>query len=298
MPKTIIVNDSENQGSLTSYTFLKSASGIADAWAELYVDEVSLRVRVDDYFGPPDQILNLINSNLPDWSEKVIIKSRPDHRSVFSKAGYREEAFVHGYFSGVDMHFMTYYLNKNRAVPTEFNSDVSDDLVFPFSVKPKPFNDIPPIYKANSENAEEIASFYSKIFPVYPTPVTDPKYIKKVIEGDSIYRFIRQNGMIVSVACAEVNPKYRNAELSDCGTLKDVSGRGFMKLILSALMEDLNKLEVKSIYSIARAASPSMNAVFKGFQFDLTGTLIKNVLIYSGFEDMNVWSRSLKRERI
>ena len=105
-----------------------------------------------------------------------------------------------------------------------------------------------------------------------------------------MYKYIKQDGTIVSAACAEINRKYGNAELSDCGTLPTVTGKGYMKAILSALLVDLKEQEIKSIYSIARSDSAGMNAVFKSLGFDYTGTLIKNVYIFSGFEDMRVWS--------
>jgi RimJ/RimL family protein N-acetyltransferase len=94
----------------------------------------------------------------------------------------------------------------------------------------------------------------------------------------------------VSAACAEINRAYRNAELSDCGTLKDMAGRGYMRAILSALMKDLQEEGIHALYSIARSESVSMNAVLKNLGFDCTGALIQNVRIFSGFENMNVWS--------
>ena len=290
MAETIFVYCSESDPELQSRIFTVPMETHADAGAELYIDKFSLRVRMDDYFGPLEKVMALLRIHLPNWTEKVIIKSRPDHRRQFSEAGYREEAFVRGYYSGMDMHFMTTYLHpKRKELVTSKNEIVSDTGRY-FDQGTSSNQSVPLIHTATVADADELAQFYSSIFPVYPTPITDPQFLNKVIAGDSRYKFVREKGVIVSAACAEINRAYRNAELSDCGTLKNMAGKGFMKAILSAFMKDLQEEGIHALYSIARSESVSMNAVLKNLGFDCTGTLIQNVYIFSGFENMKVWS--------
>ena len=290
MAETIFVYRSESDPELQSRIFTAPMKIHADAGAELYIDKLSLRVRMDDYFGPLEQVMILLHLHLPNWTEKVIIKSRPNDRLFFSAAGYCEEAFVRGYYFGIDMHFMTAYPNPNRKKGASRTNQIAVDTSQSFDRFTFTNQSVPDIHTATSGDAEDLARFYATIFPVYPTPITDPQYLKKMISGDSLYKFIRREGAIVSAACAEINRTYRNAELSDCGTLKDMAGKGFMKAILSAFMKDLQEEGIHALYSIARSESVSMNAVLKNLGFDYTGTLIQNVCIFSGFEDMNVWS--------
>jgi len=291
MAKTVFLYFSELEPDLGSGVYLKPITGSADAGAEVYIDELSRRVRLDDYFGLPDRVIKLLNTHLPEWTEKIILKSRPEDLSKFMKHGFREEAVVHGYFSGVDMHFLTCYTTPERSESTEIKPEPSGISRFSTAEEPGILNRQAVIRKATPEDAQELARFYSNIFPLYPTPVSDSEYIKEAIEGNSIYRYIRQDGVIVSAACAEINTKYSNAELSDCGTSESASGKGYMKSILSSLIKELDEMGVNHIYSIARAKSPGINAVFKSLGFEYTGTLIQNVYIFSGFEDMKVWSR-------
>lgn len=291
MAKTVFLYFSELEPELGSGVYLKPITGFADAGTEVYLDELSRRVRLDDYFGQPDQVIKLLFTHLPDWTEKIIVKSRPEDRIKYMDLGFREEALVHGYFSGIDMHFLTYYPKPERSESTEIKPEASGISRFTAAEESGILNRQAVIRTAIPEDAGELARFYSNIFPLYPTPVSDPEYIKDAIEGNSIYRYIRQNGVIVSAACAEINRKYSNAELSDCGTSASASGRGYMKSILSLLIKELDEMGVNHVYSIARANNPGINSVFKGLGFECTGTLIQNVFIFSGFEDMKVWSR-------
>lgn len=292
--KTIFVYHSEHDPNLARVVFDQPTSIAADSAVELFLDPFSRRIRIDDYFGSVQQVLNLITLHLPDWAEKIIVKSRPKDRHEFIKAGYMEEAMVFGYFSGIDMHFLTAYPNLLRGISEEH---LSNDFFNIESFSGQYFNLAQNnflIHTAVPEDAEELSDFYEKIFPLYPTPINDSGYLRKIILGDSVYQFIRSNGKIVSAACAEINWKYHHAELSDCGTLPEAAGKGCMKTILSSLIQSLTKTGILSTYSIARAKSESMNMVFKNLGFVCTGVLIQNVNIFSGFENMLVWSNRIE----
>lgn len=232
----------------------------------------------------------MVERHLYDWVGKIIIKSRPGDRFFFKSAGYQEEAFVKGYFAGTDMHFLTRYLKPERMIRECISMESGLTRTANSSVIP--LMDIT-VVQATENDAEELAGFYGEIFTVYPTPIADPSYLKRMISGDSVYMLIRHKQIIVSAACAEVNRHYKNAELSDCATLPEYGGKGLMKIILNQIIEKVEQQDIDSVYSIARARSSSMNSVFQSLGFEFTGTLIRNVKISSGLEDMNVWSRLL-----
>ena len=268
----------------TGTSYVKSGQN-EGVW--IFNDPLSERIRVDDYHGKITEVIKLIESHFYDWVGKVIIKSRPQHLESFLNAGFSEEALVQGYFSGTDMHFMARYLKPQRKisllpVPSFFEGNKE-------KFRLKSSNDIL-ITRANKEDAEALAAFYASIFKIYPSPVTDPAYLRKVISGNSVYMILKINGNIISAACAEVNPQYQHAELSDCATIPEYFGQGYIKQVLKSLMSEMDNLGIPALYSIARTASPAMNKVFRDLGFRFTGKMINNVRIVTGLEDMNVWS--------
>ena len=92
---------------------------------------------------------------------------------------------------------------------------------------------------ATEEDAQELAKLYGAIFETYPTPMNDERYIKKVMEEGTIFSVIEYEGTIVSAASAEVNEMYHNAELTDCATIPHHRKHGFMKVLISALEQEL-----------------------------------------------------------
>ena len=148
------------------------------------------------------------------------------------------------------------------------------------------------IHFAKPEEAEALAKLYRDSFRVYPTPVNDPAYVKKTIDDGTVYVFIRDGNRIVSAASAEINEKYRNAELTDCATAEDYEGKGYMRALLTELENHLRAREISCCYTIARSASFGMNKVFHQLGYKFGGRMVKNCMIYSGMEDMNVWYKS------
>ena len=108
-----------------------------------------------------------------------------------------------------------------------------------------------------------------------------------------MYAFIENAGRMVSCASAEINDRYHNAELTDCATITEAEGQGHMKSLLYFLEQKLKVIGIKCTYTIARAESLPMNKAFAQLGFIYGGRLIKNCVIYSGLEDMNVWYKSI-----
>ncbi|MBA4057659.1 MAG: putative beta-lysine N-acetyltransferase, partial [Marivirga sp.] len=138
-------------------------------------------------------------------------------------------------------------------------------------------------------DADELALLYSSTFKVYPTPLGDVTHILKTFDEGTKYVVIREQDKIVSVASAEINRRYSNAELTDCATLPGAQGKGYMKKLLTKLEELLMDDHIRCFYTIARAESYSMNKVFHQLNFTYGGRMTNNCFIYSGLEDMNVW---------
>lgn len=260
-----------------------------DACVTVYIDEYSRRIRIDDYQGSIAGVEKLINKSIKTWTEKLIVKSRPGDVADFERLGYRQEGVVAGYFSGTDMHFLVRYPSKERSHSPRLGDEealLRSVLILPQRVYTEPSH---AVGHATETEATALAQLYRDCFRVYPTPVGDPAHIKKTMEDGTVYVFIRDGNRIVSAASAEINEKYHNAELTDCATAEGHEGKGYMRALLTALEDHLRSRGITCCYTIARSASFGMNKVFHQLGYQFGGTMVRNCMIYSGMEDMNVW---------
>jgi len=260
----------------------------ARASVTLYEDEFSRRIRMDDYSGDPAAVLEVIDQNIPAWTEKVILKVRPQDVAFFKNKGFQEEAFIAGYFSGVDMHFLVRYLTDERS----HSSRVADEDAITQAVMlvaPAVASITTDVKFAGPNDAEDLARLYREAFRVYPTPVYDPMHVRKTMDEGTVYVFVREGQKIISAASAEINANYQNAELTDCATAEGYEGKGYMRALLTALDNHLKRRNIRCLYTIARSASFGMNKVFHQLGYTFGGRMTNNCMIYSGLEDMNVW---------
>jgi beta-lysine N6-acetyltransferase len=255
----------------------------------IYEDQFNKRIRVDDYDGDHSEIVTIIKQETDDWVEKVIVKSRPEDLSLFLSQGFKEEAHVKGYFLGKDMHFVVKYLSAERGISKKWNEEESIVTLILGSVI-KVRGEVPGVIEfASITDAAELAELYGTVFKIYPTPLSDVNYLKKTIEEGTVYAFIRESGKIVSAASAEINLQFQNAEMTDCASLTQAEGKGYMKKLISVLEKQLKKDNINCLYTIARAESYSMNKVFYQLGYTYSGRMVNNCYVYSGIEDMNVW---------
>lgn len=266
-------------------TVLKSGS----ATISLYTDLFNKRIRIDDYAGPPEEILTLIGNSTPDWVEKMIVKSRDKEVPFFLSNGFGKEASVKGYFSGADMHFLVRYPVSERGQNVKLiaEKEIITNLLSQYPISSE--TDTKEVELAKEGDAEELAKLYGQVFQVYPTPLNDADYVRQTMQEGTKYVRIRAQNKIVSAASAEINRQYANAELTDCATLPEAQGKGHIKKLLSKLDEILIADNIQCLYTIARAESYGMNKAFYQLGYTYGGMLINNCFIYSGLEDMNVW---------
>ena len=66
-----------------------------------------------------------------------------------------------------------------------------------------------------------------------------------------------------------------------------------MTHLLRMLERELEKRGYLCAYTMARARSFGMNAVFYGMGYEFMGRLVNNCDIYGAYEDMNIWVRRL-----
>lgn len=259
------------------------------ATVSVYTDTFNKRIRIDDYVGDLDEVLNIINQNVSNWVEKLIVKSRKGDVPFFIAHGFSCEAFIKGYFAGADMYFVTMYFSAGRERSEKWHEEQS---IIQKLVADKNKTEAPSpegIKVATFSQAAELARLYKTIFKVYPTPLTEEAHIIKSMQEGTVYVYIEVDRQIVSAASAEINAKFKNAELTDCATLSEAEGKGHMKKLLFFLEQKLRRDGIMCCYTIARSESYSMNKAFAQLGYTYGGRLINNCMIYSGMEDMNVW---------
>ncbi|MGC4377113.1 putative beta-lysine N-acetyltransferase [Fictibacillus sp. Mic-4] len=270
-----------------------------DYFAEICLDFFNERLRVDDYRGNIPSLLGKIKSyvNAHQFT-KVIIKARQEHVQLFLKNGYQPEALFKDYFNGSHAVAMTKYFTNERR-KSEYWMD-EDELLEKVSALPlkKDVPLLPENYHlrlAETKDADGLAKLYGEVFEIYPTPMNDSTYIKKMMNDGTLFYIVETNGQIVSAASADINYTYHNAELTDCATLPEHRKFGLMKVLIASLEEELKKRQIFCAYSIARSLSFGMNAVFHQRGYEYTGRLAKNCKIFDKWEDMNLWVNDLSQ---
>ncbi len=266
------------------------------ARVSVYTDHFNKRLRIDDYAGPIGEVLAIIRGQVSDWVEKLIIKSRREDVAFFLSEGFTEEAYIKNYFSGADLYFLTQYFSPERKVSKNWKEEeIIIEKVLASNNQIQTEEESVRIEFATERDSEDLSKLYSNVFKVYPTPVSDASFIRKTINEGTVYAYIRRNGKIISAASAEINAEHRNAEMTDCASLKEAEGNGYMKKLISALEKKLLNEGITCLYSIARAESFSMNMVFHQLGYTYSGRMINNCYVYSGIEDMNVWYKIIVR---
>ncbi|MGG5253925.1 putative beta-lysine N-acetyltransferase [Neobacillus sp. SM06] len=261
------------------------------------MDPFNKRMRIDDYRGNLTDLIKAAD-NLAERmaAEKIILKGRSEHLVDFIEKGFQLEAIVDHYFLGSNAYFLTNYRSAERRKSENW---IAEDAIIRgiYERKETDKASFPPkeyeLKKAGEDVADELANLYRHVFPIYPTPLHDPEYVRKTMKEGTIYYAYFYNGKIVSAASAEVHSFYKNAELTDCATLQAHRKHGLMKWILKELEKELRKQNIYCAYSLARALSFGMNAALFQLGYNYRGRLINNCYIYDKLENMNAWVKNL-----
>jgi putative beta-lysine N-acetyltransferase len=262
------------------------------------LDFTNKRLRVDDYSGNVDAIYRrVVEMAKSHVLTKVFIKSREVDWQTFLSKGCMLEGIYKGYFNGNDAYCMAMYDDLARRTSDYW---LEEDLILQqvLSLPLKPDRPLVPnsmtMRLARLEDTDQLSQLYSHIFQTYPTPMNDPMYVAKTMREGTIYYLVESQDQLISAASAEINSVYANAEMTDCATLPTYRNQGLMRLLIHALEAELVARQITCAYSLSRALSFGMNAVFYQMGYRYYGRLTKNCDIYDKFEDMNLWTKSLK----
>lgn len=215
----------------------------------------------------------------------------------FLSAGYTQEALVPGFFKGrtAGVFAAKYFSNARRQIPPEERrlerigprGGESADPVH------RPGRSRRVVAACRPQDAEELSRIYRQVFATYPFPVNRPVYLKHMMQEGVRYFAVRAQGRIAAAAAAEIEQREQHAEMTDFATLPRHRGRGMAGSLLRHMEKTARALDIKTAFTIARAASPGMNAVFRKNRYRYAGLLRNNTQIAGRLESMTVWYKSL-----
>ncbi|KIL35506.1 beta-lysine acetyltransferase [Cohnella kolymensis] len=268
-----------------------------DFEAYLCVDYFNKRLRVDDYRGDLHSLCLRISEIAKENAlTKIFIKSRENDWQTLLSKGYMLEGIYKGYFNGSDAFCMALYFDLERRTSDYWMEEdriLNDVLLLPLKRERTPVPENFTLRLASEQDAGQLASLYKAVFQTYPTPMTNPSYIEKVMREGTIFYLFEVSGVTVSAASVEMNTVYGNAEITDCATLPAFRKHGLLRLLIHALEDNLLERNITCGYSLARALSFGMNAALFQLGYRYYGRLTKNCEIYDKFEDMNLWVKPI-----
>ena len=232
---------------------------------------------------------------------KVFAKVPASHIVGFEQRGYRMEALVPRFFGGEeDGAFLCRYFTDERSVDTR--ADAQLQVLALAEGKwgqglPVEAGAGPQVVALCPQDAAEMSRVYREVFPTYPFPIHDPDYLTSTMQENIAYYGVRQDGKIVAVASAEMDPEALNVEMTDFATLPEALGRGLALFLLHRMESDVEERGYLTAFTIARAVSAGMNVTFAKLSYIHAGTLVNNTNIGGQVESMNVWYKQLLARR-
>nr|WP_283809069.1 putative beta-lysine N-acetyltransferase [Tumebacillus amylolyticus] len=230
--------------------------------------------------------------------QKVVLLSREQEVRFLMQQGFVLEATVDQYWQDGPVYYMSRFLTSERREAAHW---VKEDSLLEDVLRTEGHS-LPPlsvpfqVRQATARDIPQLAALYRKVFASYPSPLTEPAYLKKSLVVNP-FSVIEVNGEIVSAAAAEIDAEYRNAEMTNCATDDAYRGRGLMRHLLRHLEDRLIERNIVNAFSIARARSFGMNAALHQEGYRYGGRLVNNCHICGNFEDMNVWGKVLKKTK-
>lgn len=264
--------------------------------ANIQLDPYNSRARLFDYQGDAEKTISAMNQICRRHQfGKLVCTVHPRDDRSFVDHGFLQEGAISGFFKGEDADCFSCFFDPQRE-KSEFLS--TENEIISYCATDDPEDDFPKISEgirtAQKEDAEKIAGLFREVFPFYPTPMDRPEYVKKMMDQDVLFKVLERDGVLASVASADMNQKFLHAEITDCATRTSFRGKGYLNQMVFSLENDLRTLGYLTAFSLARARSFGMNIVLSKRGYKYSGRHINNCRIMNGFEDMNIWVKRLQ----
>lgn len=217
---------------------------------------------------------------------------------LFYSNGFLLEASIPGFYNKQeDVFFVSKFLSSDRLLDIE-NSQLQElsKLLLEKSKTAKSSEKTVSEFKVKrlgKTDIESITEIYREIFLSYPFPIHNPGYILKTMDENVQYYGVKVDGKLAAIASSEIDKKGENAEMTDFATSMTFQGNKLSTLLLEAMEKEMKKQGIRTLYTIARLKSIPMNKTFLRFDYNYSGTLIKNTNIAGNIESMNVYYKHI-----
>lgn len=229
---------------------------------------------------------------------KIFAKIPAPAWPAFRSAGYLKEAEVPGFYNGrITGCFVARFMTAaRRHIPPEIkrlerigpHGGESADSIH------RPGRPRRTVTACGPRDAEALSLIYRRIFATYPFPIHRPVHLRHMMKEGARYFAVRIEGRIAAAAAAEMARSEQVAEMTDFATLPRHRGRGLAGSLLRHMEKTVRPLDIRTAFTIARAASPGMNAVFRKNGYRYAGLLRNNTQIAGRLESMTVWYKPLR----
>lgn len=227
-----------------------------------------------------------IFAKIPSWAE-----------DRFLAGGYVLEARIPGFFPGdCDACFMGKYFTEDRATEKEPQL-VRDVLAAAREKAQSPQVSVLPegfvVGIAAEEHGEDMAQVYREVFASYPFPIHDASFLHAAMKDSTLFFGVWDGNRIAALSSAEMDGSSGSAEMTDFATPPEYRGNGLALYLLRHMEDSISARGIRSLFTIARAYSYSMNITFARNGYSYGGTLTNNTNIFGRLESMNVWYKIL-----
>ncbi len=266
----------------------------------IFFDYYNKRLKVLDYDAENYSALVTRLSWLAEHNQfdKIFLKAHESDFQQFLSHGYLMEGILRYYFQGKDAYILSRFSSEARVTSDHVIEEaqmIEELMCHTEHIERRPLDPTITIRRATPEDIPQLILIYRSVFDTYPSPLTNPDYIKSTMERNVIYRIAFENEQAIAAASAEITDRHSNAEVTDCATTPEAQGKGIMQHLIAALEDDLRERKIRTAYTLARALSIGMNRSFYRLGYEFCGRLINNCDIFGKFEDMNIWVKRLAR---
>jgi putative beta-lysine N-acetyltransferase len=244
-----------------------------------------------------DPVSDLIKLAEKNNYSKIFAKVSSQHKKGFLDKGFILEASIPNFYSNdKEACFLGLFLDKKRQDEKE-KETIEQNLKLALEKKQNQstadLTDKFILRKCVQSDAKEMTEVYSIVFPSYPFPIHEVKYLQETMESHIDYFCIEHENRIVAISSAEKDVKESNAEMTDFATLPKFRGNGLSQCLLAEMEHAMQSQNILTAYTIARAMSAGMNIVFSRAGYSYGGRLKNNTNISGSIESMNIWYKKL-----
>jgi putative beta-lysine N-acetyltransferase len=258
----------------------------------MVADPYNSRIKLKSFEGDPaSAAVTLLKAARSFGFGKAIAYVRPKDKATFS--GFMQEGEIPGYFGGEDAICLVSYTSKGRSIPRDQKkAEQITKLAQKKAASNKSVNTSYVLRVATADDSAALASFFGAIFKdSYPTPVSEPAYLREAISSNTVFWLVEDKQAIIGAASLETDPAHKNAEVTDCAVLPAYRGQGLLAILVNQLEGEGRRRGLTCLYSLSRALLPGINIVLSASGYRWYGRLINNCRICGGFEDMNIWQK-------